>query len=159
MGICSAFMDLKDANMQPVCPDDYFDIGLLGALAHLATLLLEATHTLLLPLPAHLGCGLLPWVGLVGTSTTEAKHQVQGGLLLDVVVLKGTAILELLAREDETLLVGGDALLVLDLGLDGLNGVCALNLEGDGLPRQCLDEDLHLQHQLRKQEGDEVSPM
>jgi len=34
---------------------------------------------------------------------------VKGGLLLDVVVREGAAILELLAREDETLLVRGDA--------------------------------------------------
>ena len=46
---------------------------------------------------------------------------MEGRLLLDVVVRKGAAVLELLAGEDETLLVGGDALLVLDLGLDGLD--------------------------------------
>jgi hypothetical protein len=43
---------------------------------------------------------------------------VEGRLLLDVVVRKGAAVLELLAGEDETLLVRGDTLLVLDLGLD-----------------------------------------
>ena len=32
---------------------------------------------------------------------------MQGGLLLDVVVREGAAILELLAREDQALLVGG----------------------------------------------------
>jgi hypothetical protein len=35
--------------------------------------------------------------------------------LLDVVVRKGSAILELLAGEDKSLLVRGDSLLVLDL--------------------------------------------
>ena len=48
---------------------------------------------------------------------------MEGGLLLDVVVSKGAAILKLLASEDETLLVRGDALLVLDLRLDVVNGV------------------------------------
>ena len=43
------------------------------------------------------------------STTTEAEHQVEGGLLLDVVVAEGTAVLELLAREDQALLVGGDA--------------------------------------------------
>lgn len=43
---------------------------------------------------------------------------MKSGLLLDVVIAQSTAILELLASEDETLLVGGDAFLVLDLGLD-----------------------------------------
>jgi hypothetical protein len=39
-------------------------------------------------------------------------------LLLDVVVGESAAILELLASEDETLLVWGNTFLVLDLGLD-----------------------------------------
>jgi len=43
---------------------------------------------------------------------------MEGGLLLDVVVRKSAAILELFAGEDKTLLVRGNALLVLDLGLD-----------------------------------------
>lgn len=46
------------------------------------------------------------------TTTTQAEHEVKGGLLLDVVVRKSTAVLELLASEDQTLLVRGDSLLV-----------------------------------------------
>ena len=38
--------------------------------------------------------------------------------LLDVVVGEGAAVLELLAGENQALLVRGNALLVLDLGLD-----------------------------------------
>jgi len=56
-------------------------------------------------------------------STTETKHQVQGRLLLDVVVAKSAAILELLASEDQSLLVRWDALLVLDLRLYVINSV------------------------------------
>ena len=41
-------------------------------------------------------------------ATTQAQHQVQCGLLLDVVVSQGAAILQLLAGKDETLLVWGD---------------------------------------------------
>jgi hypothetical protein len=37
---------------------------------------------------------------------------VEGGLLLDVVVTQGAAVLKLLASEDEALLVRGNALLV-----------------------------------------------
>ena len=55
---------------------------------------------------------------------------MEGGLLLDVIVAEGAAILELLAGEDKALLVGDDALLVLDLGLDVIDG---LDVEGDGL--------------------------
>ena len=48
-------------------------------------------------------------------AVTEAEHEVEGRFPLDVVIREGAAILELLAREDQTLLVGRDALLVLDL--------------------------------------------
>ena len=41
-------------------------------------------------------------------------HQVQGRLLLDVVVGKRAAVFKLFSREDEALLVGGDALLILE---------------------------------------------
>jgi hypothetical protein len=102
---------------------------------------------------------------------------MEGGLLLDVVVRKGAAILQLLTGEDQPLLVRGDScrnktkslvtthaemkwnrerrrrrrrtekkrhtLLVLDLSLDIVDGIAALNLEGDGLPREGLHEDLH----------------
>merc|ERR1719362_1418852 len=59
----------------------------------------------------------------LSVSSAQAKHQVQRRLLLDVVVRQRAAILELLAREDQTLLLGRDALLVLDLGLHVLDGV------------------------------------
>jgi hypothetical protein len=60
--------------------------------------------------------------------------------LLDVVVGKGAAILELLAGEDQTLLVWGNSLLVLDLALHIVDGVRGLDLKGDGLARQGLNE-------------------
>jgi hypothetical protein len=77
-------------------------------------------------------------------TTTETENKVQSRLLLDVVVGEGSAILELLASEDQSLLVRGNALLVLDLGLDIVDGVRGLDLEGDGLARQGLHENLHL---------------
>ena len=40
---------------------------------------------------------------------------------MDVVVRERTAVFELLAGEDQALLVGRDALLVLDLGFDALS--------------------------------------
>jgi len=76
-------------------------------------------------------------------TTTEAEDEMEGRLLLDVVVLESTAILELLAGEDESLLVWGNSFLVLDLGLHVLDGVGLLDIEGDGLAGQGLDEDLH----------------
>merc|ERR1712012_1447903 len=68
---------------------------------------------------------------------------MESGLLLDVVIRKSTAVLELLAGEDETLLVGRDTLLVLDLSLDVVDGVGWLDLKSDGLSSEGLHEDLH----------------
>jgi hypothetical protein len=65
---------------------------------------------------------------------------VKRGFLLDVVVGQGAAVFELLASEDQALLVRGDALLVLDLRLDVVDGVARLNLEGDGLASEGLDD-------------------
>ena len=76
-------------------------------------------------------------------ATAEAENKVEGGLLLDVVVSKGAAILQLLASKDETLLVWGNTLLVLDLRLDIINSVRALNLQGNGLASESLNKDLH----------------
>lgn len=45
---------------------------------------------------------------LLGT-TTQAQDKMQSGLLLDVVVREGTAILQLLAGENEALLIRGDS--------------------------------------------------
>ena len=43
------------------------------------------------------------------STTTQTKDEVEGRLLLNVVVRESAAVLELLAREDQTLLVWGDA--------------------------------------------------
>jgi len=76
-------------------------------------------------------------------TTSESQHKMESGLLLDVVVGEGSAVLELLTSEDESLLIWWDSLLVLDLGLDVFNGVSWLDIKGDGLTSQGLDEDLH----------------
>ena len=75
-------------------------------------------------------------------SSTKPKHQVEGRLLLDVVVLEGAAILELLTSEDEALLVRRDALLVLDLLLHVVDRVARLDVERDRLAGEGLDENL-----------------
>jgi len=76
---------------------------------------------------------------------------VEGGFLLNIVVRKSSAILELLSGEDKSLLIRGDTFLVLDLGLDVLNGVGRLNIEGDSLASEGLDEDLHTTSQSKDQ--------
>jgi len=80
-----------------------------------------------------------------GTSatTSESEDQVEGGLLLNVIVRESSAILELFSSEDESLLIGRDTFLVLDLGLDVFNGVRTFHFQSDGLASESLDEDLH----------------
>lgn len=100
--------------------------------------------------------------GWLNDTTTETQHQVEGGLynksyfsrekitrfvyltLLDVVVRQSASIFELLASKNQTLLIRGDALFILDFCLHILNSIGRLNLEGNRLTRQSLDEDLHL---------------
>ena len=64
-------------------------------------------------------------------------------LLLDIVVGQRSSILELFAGENQTLLIRGDALLVLDLRLDVVDGIAGFDIEGDGLTREGFDEYLH----------------
>lgn len=73
-------------------------------------------------------------------TATETQDQVQGRFLLDVVVRQRTAILQLLASKDQALLVRRNTLLVLDLGLDIVDGVTRLHLQGDGLAGQGLND-------------------
>ena len=97
-------------------------------------------------------CGKLLYLHAGGLhATSQAQHQVKGRFLLDVVIRKGTAVFQLLASEDQALLVGRDAFLVLDLSLDIVDGVTGLNVQGDRLARQGLDEDLHAASQAQHQ--------
>jgi len=84
-------------------------------------------------------------------SSSQSQHQVEGGLLLDVVIRKGSTILELLASKDQSLLVWRNTLLVLDLGLDILNVVTWLNLKCDGLSSEGLHKNLHVQLYCRSE--------
>jgi len=65
---------------------------------------------------------------------------MESRLLLNVVVGEGSSVLKLLSSEDEALLVGWNALLILDLALYVVDGVARLDLEGDGLAGQGLYE-------------------
>merc|ERR1719229_1644845 len=76
-------------------------------------------------------------------SPSQAQHQVQRRLLLDVVIRQGPSILQLLSRKNQPLLLRGNAFLILDLRLDVLDGVVGLDVQGNSLSRQRLDEDLH----------------
>ena len=88
----------------------------------------------------------------------QAQDQVKGGLILDVVVWQGPANLTLIAGKDQSPSVQRDALLVLYLGLDLLDGVGGLDLQGDGLSREVLHEDLHATSQLKGLAVSIISP-
>ena len=68
---------------------------------------------------------------------------MESALLLDVVVAQCSTVFELLAGEDEALLIGRNALFVLDFGLDVLDRVTRFHFQGDGLAGKRLHEDLH----------------
>ena len=83
-------------------------------------------------------------------TTSKSEDQMESGLLLDVVVGKGSSILELLTGKDKSLLIWWDTFLVLDLSLDVFNGVCWLNIQRNGLSCKGLDENLHFGYFLCK---------
>lgn len=58
---------------------------------------------------------------------------MESGLLLNVIIGKSTAVLQLLASKDETLLIRGNAFLVLNLCLYVIDSIAGLDLESDGL--------------------------
>ena len=76
-------------------------------------------------------------------ATSESKDEMESRFLLDVVVGEGSTVFELLSSEDESLLIGRDSFFVLDLGLDVVDGVGWLDVEGNGLASESLDKDLH----------------
>ena len=77
-------------------------------------------------------------------TATQAEHQVESGLLLDVVIRKGTAIFKLLSGKDKTLLIWGNTFFILNLGLDVLDGVAGFDVQSDRLACEGLDENLHI---------------
>jgi hypothetical protein len=72
--------------------------------------------------------------------------------LLDIVVRECAAILKLLASKDEALLVGRDALLVLNLRLHIVNRVRGLDLQRDSLAGEGLDETIARKFEIRGQQ-------
>ena len=76
-------------------------------------------------------------------SSTKTKHQVKSRLLLDVVVRESAAVLQLLSGKDQTLLIRRNSLLVLDLGLDVIDGVGWLHIKCDCFAGEGFYKDLN----------------
>ena len=58
------------------------------------------------------------WLNLDGshTTTSQSQNQMESGFFLDVVVREGSAIFQLLACKNQSLLIRRDSFFVLDLG-------------------------------------------
>ena len=81
--------------------------------------------------------------------TTQTRHQMHSALMPNLVVCKGAFVLKLPPCVDETMLVGWDTLLDLDLHLHILDGVIrGKPRKGDYLPSQGLDDDLHVLYKM-----------
>jgi hypothetical protein len=65
---------------------------------------------------------------------------MEGGLFLDVIIGESTTIFKLLAGEDQALLVRGNTFLVLNLGLNIIDGIRGFDFKGDGLAGEGLDD-------------------
>jgi hypothetical protein len=68
---------------------------------------------------------------------------MQSSVVLDVIVGESAAVFKLLAAEDEALMLGMDALPIIDLVLDGVDGVGGLDFKSDCFSSQKLQENLH----------------
>ena len=55
---------------------------------------------------------------------------------MDIIIRQRPPVLQLLAREDQPLLIGRDAFFILDLRLYIVDGVRGLDFEGDGFARE-----------------------
>lgn len=61
-------------------------------------------------------------------ATTETENQVKSRFLLDVVVRERTTVFKLFSRKNQALLIRRNAFLVLNLGLDIIDGIAGLDL-------------------------------
>merc|ERR1712056_21480 len=88
----------------------------------------------------HVECNCLPSERLYEDlhPAAQTQNQMESTFLLNVVVRQGAAIFQLLAREDETLLIRWDAFLVLDLSFDVVNSVTCFHVECNCLPSKGL---------------------
>ena len=80
-----------------------------------SSITLSANHLFALELSGKSGEIRLDFHGS-HTTTSESQDQMEGGLLLDIVIREGSTIFELLSSEDEPLLIWRNTFFILDLG-------------------------------------------
>eukprot|EP01018_Ginkgo_biloba_P038746 Gb_03491 [translate_table: standard] len=76
---------------------------------------------------------------------------MKGGFLLNVIIRKGSSVFQLLSGKYQPLLVGRNPFLILDFGLDIVDGIRTFNLKGDSFPGESLYENLHATPQTENQ--------
>ncbi|MMZ62232.1 hypothetical protein D1872_244310 [compost metagenome] len=89
-----------------------------------------------------------------GRIVADSQYQMQCGVLLNVIVRQGTAILQLLPGKNQPLLVDGNALFIGYLLLHHFYGVRRLHIQGYGLAGQSLNVNGHGKHLLLKKQRD-----
>merc|ERR1719210_2701253 len=72
-----------------------------------------------------------------------SENKMKSRLLLNVIIRQSSAIFELLSGKDKTLLLWRNSFLILDLRLDVRDRVVRLDIQGNRLSREGLDENLH----------------
>ena len=117
-------------------------LSAVGGLWWKASIAFSANHFVALIFSGESSEGGLDLDGSLTTSS-KSEDQVEGGLLLDVVIRQGSSIFQLFTGEDKSLLIRRDTFFVLDLGFNVLDGVGGLDVESNRLTRQGLDENLH----------------
>ena len=90
-------------------------LSAVGGLNWKSSVTLSANHLFALELS---GKSSKIWLDLHGshTSSSESQNQMEGGLLLDVVIREGSTIFELLTSEDKSPLIWGNTFFILNLG-------------------------------------------
>jgi len=76
-------------------------------------------------------------------TSSESENQMKGWFFLDIVVGQSSAVFELFASKNESLLIWRDAFLVLDFRFDVFDSVGGFDFEGNGFPSEGFHENLH----------------
>ena len=69
---------------------------------------------------------------------------MNSALLGNVIVAEGSLSFELFSSKDQSLVISWDTFFVLNFGLDALNSVARLDLEGHSLSGKGSNENLHV---------------
>ena len=79
------------------------------------------------------------------SSTSKSENKMDGGILVDVIILNSPAIFKLLTSKDESLLISRNTLLVMNLILQAFNAVLGAAVQSDGLASQSFNKELHFE--------------